>query len=90
MLLHLVSLETSDALERYQAIRNELASFSKELVAKEEWIIFTKLDLVDKDYFAEIKKFIDKNMNRVFVISTETGEGVKELSDELVKSLRQS
>jgi len=39
-------------------------------------------------YLESIQKDIDKNKNRVFVISVETGEGVKELKDELVKSLR--
>ncbi len=90
MLLHLVSLETEDALERYKAIRNELGAFSKELIDKEEWIIFTKKDLVNKDYLEALLSSIDKIENRVFVISVETGEGVKELSDELVKRLRQS
>ncbi len=90
MLLHLVSLETEDALERYKTIREELGAFSKELTDKEEWIIFTKKDLVNEDYLKSALKDIDKNENRVFVISVETGEGVKELADELVKTLRQS
>jgi GTPase len=90
MLLHLVSLETEDALERYKTIRNELGAFSKELTDKEEWIIFTKKDLVNEGYLEDVLRDIDKNENRVFVISIETGEGVKELADELVKRLRQS
>lgn len=90
MLLHLVSLETEDAKERYEVIRKELAAFNKELSDKEEWIIFTKKDLVNEDYLESLLKDIDKNENRVFVISTETGEGVKNLADSLVQHLRQS
>ena len=90
MLLHLVSLETEDALERYETIRKELSAFSKELTDKEEWIIFTKKDLVNEAYLETVLKTIDKNENRVFVISVETGEGVKELADSLVQHLRQS
>lgn len=90
MMLHLVSLETEDVLERYAVIRKELETFSKALSEKEEWIVFTKKDLVNQEYFDSIKDSIDKLGNRVFVISTETGEGVKELSDALVNRLRQS
>ncbi len=90
MLLHLVSLESEDALSRYETIRKELAAFSKELTEKDEWIILTKKDLVNQSYLESLLKDIDKNENRVFVISTETGEGVKELRDSLVQHLRQS
>ncbi len=90
MILHLVSLETEDILERYNVIRDELKSFSNDLSAKEEWLILTKKDLVNKDYLDKIRPDIDKIVNRVFVISTETGEGVKELADALVLHLRES
>ena len=86
--LHLVSLESEDAWERYYTIREELSSYGNGLEEKEEWIIFTKKDLCSEEYLKKIQKDIDKNMNRVFVISVETGEGVKELRDSLVQSLR--
>jgi GTP-binding protein len=90
MILHLVSLETNDALSRYEIVRNELSAFSKELEQKEEWIIFTKKDLAEQGYIETLKSFIDKNENRVFVISSETGDGVKELRDALARRLRES
>lgn len=90
MLLHLVSLAEGDVFSRYHSVRNELSSYNKDLLTKEEWIIFTKKDLINKDEFEIIKKDIDKITNRVFVISTETGENVKELRDALVQHLRQS
>jgi GTPase len=89
MLLHLVSLETEDVLERLEVVRNELKSFSKELNDKEEWIVLTKKDLANQDFIDSVVASIDKNENRVFVISTESGEGVKELADSLVQTLRQ-
>ena len=90
MLLHLVSLEDKDVMERYFSIRNELKNYSGDLIDKEEWIIFTKKDLVNQEDFENLKKEIDKIENRVFVISTKTGENVKELRDALVHHLRQS
>lgn len=90
MLLHLISLEENNVLERYLSIREELKNYNNDLVGKEEWIILTKKDLVNKDDLEEIVKTIDNNENRVFVISTKTGENVKELHDALVQHLRES
>ena len=90
MLLHLVSLTEDDVLGQYQVVRRELDLHKKSLSDKEEWIILTKKDLVDKDVIDKVLLDIDKNEKRVFVISAETGEEVKELKDELVKYLRGS
>ncbi len=88
MLLHLVSLEHEDPVKEYYTILNELSSYHKDLLQKEEWIIFTKKDLANKEQLDAINKFIDSTEKRVFVISTETGEGVKNLQDTLVQHLR--
>jgi len=88
MLLHLVSLENEDPVEAYFTIKNELAKYDQSLTQKEEWIIFTKKDLADQAKIDRVLKDIDKIENRVFVISAETGEGVKELRDSLVEMLR--
>ncbi len=88
MLLHLVSLEHEDPTKEYYTILNELASYHKDLIEKEEWIIFTKKDLANKEQLDTIQKFIDSTKKRVFVISTESGEGVKNLQDALVQHLR--
>ncbi len=90
MILHLVSLETEDALSRYYTIREELSAYAKELSDKEEWIILTKLDLAEKGYIDDVKREIDKLGKRVFVISAESGDGVKELQDSLVRHLRET
>ncbi len=88
MLLHLVSFEHEDPIEQYYIIRNELSSYSKDLEEKEEWIIFTKKDLANKEQLDKVQEFIDKSNKRVFIISTESGEGVKNLQDTLVERLR--
>lgn len=87
MLLHLVSLENEDPVSAYTTVKNELSKFDKTLLEKEEWIILTKKDLVEQAKIDAVLKDIDKNENRVFVISAETDEGVKELRDALVKRL---
>ncbi len=90
MILHLVSLEHEDPIAAYNTIRNELSLYSTELTSKPEWVIFTKKDLVNKDLPDTVRNFIDKHENRVFVISTESGEGVEELKQALVKYLQGS
>jgi len=89
MLLHLVSLENEDPLHAYKTVRNELGKFDPTLLEKEEWIILTKKDLVEQAVIDTVIESLDSNKNRVFVISCETGEGVKEFNDVLVKELRQ-
>ncbi|MFM2381737.1 MAG: GTPase ObgE, GTP-binding protein [Candidatus Parcubacteria bacterium] len=89
MLLHLVSLEDEDPISSYKTVKNELGKFDSSLLEKEEWIIFTKKDLVNQAKIDTVLNGIDINENRVFVISAETGEGVKELQDSLVQTLSQ-
>ncbi len=87
MLLHLVSLEHEDPVEAYFTVRNEMGKFNPELLKKEEWIIFTKKDLADQAKIDAVLKAIDTNENRVFIISVNSEEGVKELRDQLVQKL---
>lgn len=89
MLLHLVSLEEEDPIKAYYTISGELSNYDKSLSEKEEWIIFTKKDLISNDKLETITRDIDKFEKRVFVISCKTGEGVKDLQDQLVLRLRQ-
>jgi GTPase len=87
MLLHLVSLEHEDPVSAYFTVRNEMGKFNPELLKKEEWIIFTKKDLTDQATIDTVMKSIDTNENRVFIISVNSNEGVKELRDQLVQKL---
>lgn len=89
MLLHLISLEHQDPLQQLEVVRNEMGKFENSLLDKETWIVLTKKDLVEQDKIDTVLQTIDKNKNRVFVISTFTGEGVKNLQDELVKRLQE-
>jgi len=89
MLLHLVSLEEKDPVNTYYTISKELANYQKSLAEKEEWIILTKKDLISSSKLDEVIRDIDKAGKRVFVISNNTGEGVKELQDSLIAHLRQ-
>lgn len=88
MLLHLVSLEEKDVKNAYSTISKELSDYKKSIAEKETWIILTKNDLISQDEMEAVKKDVDTIGKRVFVISTKTGEGVKNLQDTLLKHLR--
>ncbi|MDC1205228.1 GTPase ObgE [Candidatus Pacebacteria bacterium] len=88
MLLHLVSLEHEDPKNTYYTIRKELSKYDKTLGDKEEWIIFTKKDLVDLDKIESLLSDIDFTEKRVFVVSQNDPKSVKNLQDSLVEKLR--
>lgn len=88
MLLHLVSLDEEDPKNAYYTILKELATYDKSLVKKESWLILTKKDLVSQQKIDHVLSNIDIPKNRVFVISTKSGEGLKSLQDSLTQNLR--
>jgi GTP-binding protein len=88
MVLHVISLENENPADSYYTIMTELSAFDKSLLAKEQWLIFSKKDLVNSTQIENTKNEFDIINKRVFFISTETGEGVKELKDKLVSHLR--
>ncbi len=90
MLLHLVSLENESPVDTHYTIREELSSYDKSLLEREEWIILTKKDLVEQDFIDTAIATLAKTENRVFVISQDDPESCKILQDALVSHLRET
>ena len=88
MLLHVVPLTDDDPVNSYYTIRKELSQYDKTLEDKEEWIILTKNDLVNKGDFENIKSELEKTQKRVLVTSVDDEESYKNLRDQLVSHLR--
>lgn len=89
MLLHCVSLEHEDPIAVYRTIRAELGKFDTTLLKKDEWVLLTKTDLVEAAHTKTIAKLFKKEgIQSAYVISAETGEGMKEMEDDLVRHLR--
>lgn len=88
MILHLVSLESASPENDYYTIREELTQYDKSLASKEEWIILTKKDLVNKEVIERVQTALAKTKNRVFVVSHEDADSFKQLRDTLVSHLR--
>lgn len=91
ILLHLIDISSSDVIKDYLTIRNELKSYSPDLVDKKEIIALSKSDLIDKDkikeIFSSLKKEFKKNKinNKIFLVSSVDGQGLKDLLREINK-----
>ncbi|MBP5616256.1 MAG: GTPase ObgE [Elusimicrobiaceae bacterium] len=89
VLLHLVDPEGFDGLSAQQSVKvieKELKNFNKKLFEKPRIIAVNKADLpsAEKVYKTLSKKF---KKHKVFLISAATGQGVKDVLDEVVKIL---
>jgi GTP-binding protein len=92
VLLHVVdaaSVEGRNPVEDIQVIRNELESYNTGLLDKPELIAANKIDAVyDESFLQELKDTFEPEGIKVFPISGVTGEGIKELLNELYKTLQ--
>ena len=89
VLLFMVSAEEDDIEAGYKTLLHELEQFNPELLVKERVLAITKCDLIDKDLEQEMVPHLPKGIPHVF-ISSVSGEGLKELKEELWKALHKS
>jgi len=84
-LLHLIDVNEDNLINIYKEIRNELKKYSKELVKKNELIVFNKIDLIDKKILNEkIKKFENKIKKKVLTLSTLNKSSVSKIKSKLI------
>lgn len=84
LLLHVVDTSQENSFENYEKINNELKKFDKELSKREQILVLNKIDIVDFEHAQEIKEDFKKKFNiknEIFLISTATKYGIKELLD---------
>jgi GTP-binding protein len=83
-LLHLVTLdfaEGRDPVADYDALMAELARFDPELAKRPQVVAMTKADLPEvREAFELVRKRFAKRKVAVHLVSSATGEGVRELS----------
>jgi GTP-binding protein len=89
VLLHLVDPEGFDDLSAEKSVKvieKELKNFNKKLYEKPRIIVVNKKDLpsAQKAYDTLVKKF---KKHKVMLMSAATGEGIKQVLDEVVKIL---
>ena len=85
-LLHLIDITEENIENLYKQVRNELGKYSKNLLKKDELIVFNKIDLIDKNKLKEKKdKFSKKTKNEVLTISTFDKHSVIKIKSKLIK-----
>ncbi len=85
-LLHLIYITEENIEKLYKQVRNELGRYSKDLLKKDELIVFNKIDLIDKNKLKEKKdKFSKKTKNEVLTISTFDKPSVIKIKSKLIK-----
>jgi GTP-binding protein len=83
VLAHLVDVSDAsgrpDPVQDYEVITRELANFGSGLDAKPTIVVATKMDVVNKDKLAKLKRYCKRKTLELFPISAVSGEGIEEL-----------
>jgi GTP-binding protein len=83
LFLHLVDLsdlQPGDALERFDAINQELGKHNPLLLEKPQLVVLSKADLTEvRDRIEQVRPFFEQRGYRILVVSAVTGQGVPEL-----------
>lgn len=83
LLLHCISAESEDVVKSYQVVRNELKNFNPELLEKEEIILLTKSDLVEKKDLEKKVKALKKLKKQVLSVSIYDFDSLERLKKAL-------
>ncbi len=97
LLLHIVDVAPVDEAQApvlaIKALVSELKQFDQTLFEKPRWIVLNKLDTVDDEELSLAKQNIQSELSweePIFAISAVSGEGCKELMNEISQYLRES
>ena len=95
LLAHLVDVSDAsgrpDPVHDYEVITRELANFGAGLDAKPAIVVASKMDAVNNDKLAKLKRYCKRKKLELFPISAVSGEGIAELKwamAERVEKLR--
>ena len=84
-LLHLIDITEKDLIKSYKQIREELKKYSKDLLDKEELVVFNKIDLIEKDQIKKKLSIFNQEINKnVIVMSTLDKKTVSDIKSKLI------
>lgn len=90
-LIHLIdaSAGEEEMVQNYQTIRHELENWSEEMTKKEEFIIFSKADIVDSEHLEEMVSYFEKNTGKKVMMTISAGAYIRtdELKDFLLEKI---
>lgn len=93
LLLHFIDVSGSegrDPVDDYNKINNELKEYSKKLANRMQIIIASKADLLtdNNENYKRLEEVAKKNKQKIFKISSSTGEGIDELMKYISSTLK--
>jgi GTPase len=84
-LMHLIDITNEDLEATYKQVKNELGSYSKELLKKKEIIVLNKTDLLDRSEVKKIMHNFSKNKNsEVVTLSTLEKSSISKIKAKLL------
>jgi GTP-binding protein len=93
LLVHLVDVSDAsgrpDPVKDVEVIRGELESFGAHLEAKPMIMVASKIDVVNKDKLAKLKRYCKKEGVELFPISAVTGKGIDELKYAMAEKVEE-
>lgn len=85
LLLHCISSDSKDPEKDYKIIRKELGDYNPELLEKEEIILLTKSDLVDKKDLEKKKTELKKFKKEIIMVSIHDWDSLNVLKTQLLQ-----
>ncbi len=83
LLIHCVSVENEDVKAIYQTVRKELETYNPQLLKKQEIVLLTKVDLVDKKEMEKKLKILQKLNPNASPISVHDWDALEKLKKML-------
>ena len=84
-LLHLIDVTNLDLNESYNQVKNELKSYSANLLEKKELIVLNKIDLINEETANEIKDHFSKGKNcEIMTMTTLEKNSVSKIKAKLL------
>ena len=85
-LLHLIDITNDDLEKAYHQVKNELESYSPDLLKKKELVVLNKIDLIDDDLTDKIiQEFSRKIDGEILSLSTFKKDSVSKIKSKLIK-----
>jgi len=84
-ILHLIDITNNDIEKAYNQVRNELISYSPDLIKKKELIVLNKVDLVEEELVNEIVNNFSKKINgEILLLSTLEKKLISKIKAKLI------
>ena len=89
LLLFMVPLDTESIAKEYKILLNELEKYNPELIHKSRILAVTKIDMLDDELIAEVRKEVENDLPDVQLvfISSVANKGISELKDVIWRNL---